>query len=169
LPLLTEVSAIDDALSMYRMHGSNAVGAMGVDIPSVRAAASSMESETEGVNRRLGALVDDANVLRLERNLDYQQKRFLLSALTSERRRSLGTQYLRLVRLLATDDLYNRMQKVLGVVSYGVAVVLPSSTRHRWLGYTLGYNPWKQRLRRFLRSGEPSALADEPRGIRATE
>lgn len=148
-PLLTEVTAIEDSLTGYRVHGANRTGGGAHDYKTARRAVDNVSETIEGVNARLGAL-GVAQRLDLARNLEHRQAAFLLSLFDGAPRLSLARDYLALARALTADDLYGGAQKVLGLFVYGMAVFAPVRARAWWLEQALGYSPIKQRLRRVV-------------------
>ncbi|HET9016107.1 MAG TPA: glycosyltransferase [Thermomicrobiaceae bacterium] len=153
LPLLTEVSALDEVLHDYRVHGRNDFGAAQWTVDSARADLRFIAGQVTAVNARLVAVGVADRSLDLGRNLLYRQQSLVLDLLLGRPRRSLLGSYVALLGPLVTDDLYGRLQKVLGLVVFGLAIPLPYHLRSSWLNLALGYNPWKQRLRRLLGRG----------------
>ncbi|HUY99041.1 MAG TPA: glycosyltransferase [Thermomicrobiaceae bacterium] len=153
LPLLTEVSAVDEVLHEYRVHGRNDFGAAQWTVDSVRADLGFIAGQVAEVNRRLAVLGVRGRSLDLARNLLYRQQSLVLDLLTGRPRRALLGDYVALVPRMVRDDLYGRLQKALGLVVYGLAIPLPVGARSRWLNAALGYNQVKQHVRRVLDRG----------------
>lgn len=150
LPLLTEVSAIDEPLSNYRVHGQNTFAARQSTLTKAIARTNFVTRQVDAVNQRLNAIGITTSSLDISRNLEYQQSSFLLALFKSTPRRRLVRAYMGLMAALFADDLYRRPQKLLGLIVYGGAILLPLRIRPRWLDMTLGYNTAKPKLRRII-------------------
>ena len=154
LPLLTRVGAVGDALGRYRVHGQNGMSSLEFDLKTAKRLVDARHRVTEGVNGRLAELGLDCCRIDIRRNLNFLEHAFSVRLLEGDARRHLLKDYALLGRSLWTDDLYGWAQKVLGLVVYGSAVLLPTGLRPRWLTFTLRHNRIKDRLRRLL--GGPS-------------
>jgi glycosyltransferase involved in cell wall biosynthesis len=147
-PLVTEVTAIEESLTGYRVHGANRTGGHAHDRKTARRAVDNVTETIEGVNARLAAMALPQR-LELAQNLEFLQAKLLLSLLEGERLGTHWREYAGLVRALARDDLYGLSQKALGAFVYGTALLLPVRQRPWWLEQTLGYSPLKQRARKL--------------------
>jgi glycosyltransferase involved in cell wall biosynthesis len=151
LPLLTEVSAIDEPLAHYRIHGANDLAARGLSVESIRSRQAFLEQQNSAVNQRLGELTGRPDLLQLDRHVVYQQTAMQLSLQLGAPRVDLVRQLTHLLRQLVRDDLYSRKQKALGAMVYGMAIVLPLRARPWWLGNCLGLSPAKRRVQTAVR------------------
>jgi glycosyltransferase involved in cell wall biosynthesis len=151
LPLLTRVSSIHEPLTVYRVHETNARGSARIDLNTVLHDVEATVSQTAAVNRFLALPADNTEVLQLESNLNYHQNALLLALIRAEPRRHLLSRYASYVPILVRDDLYTWTQKVLGLLAYGVAILLPGFARQRWVSTVLGYNSLKRGVQRVLK------------------
>jgi len=161
-PLLTEVIAVDEPLSTYRVHGSNSLGGGVRDLATAVKVIEFTRRTTEGVNARLAAL-EIPHRLDMGKNLEYVQAAYVRGLLDGTRRPALLRQGARLVGMLARDDLYGRAQRLLGLLVYGVAWALPRRARPWWIGRTLGYSRLKGRIRALLGRLRPGGGAARER------
>lgn len=167
LPLITEVSAIDEVLFDYRLHGQNDSGAVALTVDRLAKYLRFVAQQNESVNARLAELGVSDKILDVDRNLRYRQETLELLLLQGAPRSELIRRYAALAPRLLRDDLYGRAAKLLGLMVYGVALPLPVRLRSRWLNATLGYSGAKQRARRVVNAlGAPTrrrAPTDEMR------
>ncbi len=146
LPLLTEVTAIEDVLYDYRIHGQNDYGSWRLTAETVTAELDFMARQINAVNRRLKEMGTSQITLNIEQNLLYKQRRLSLSLFEATPRFHLTRMYAALTPRLLTDDLYRPSQKLLGLLVYGSAIVLPATLRPWWLSTALAHNKIKLRL-----------------------
>lgn len=146
LPLLTKVRAVDEVLTRYTVHGENGVGGLLRDEKTFRRLLESESHAIEGVNRRLTELGRLQYRLDESRNLNCMQSRFGLALFTDQTRRQLARAYLPLAAALLRDDMYNLPQRLLGILVYGVALLLPRPWRSTWLTRALVPNRFKSRI-----------------------
>lgn len=146
LPLITEVDALEDVLYHYQIHGANDYARHGIDLAMARSQAEFIATQVTMVNQRLQELGIGGVRLDVEQHLVHRERRFVIDLLEGVPRRHLLRSYRRLAAALRADDLYRQSQKVLGLVVYGVAVMLWRPLRVHWLGLVLGPNRFKQRL-----------------------
>lgn len=151
LPLRTEVASLCEPLSFYRVHSSNDHAQLGLSISRLASDKAFLETQNVAVNTRLEAWLGDGVELRLENHLNYQEKCFLLDVLGDRPRSELLPGYSRLLRALFRDDLYGRLQKVLGFFVFTGALLLPPRLRKTWLDAAFGWTPMKQKLKDFSR------------------
>jgi hypothetical protein len=145
-PLLAEVGFVDDALCLYRVHGANGMGSLQVDAATTQRVLHSIERMITGVNERLLALGRANMRLALEHNLTYREHQFFQALFVAKPRTKLIAQYSSILSALWHDDLYTGLQKMLGMIVYATAIMLPVPLRSRWLSFTLSYRGFKQRL-----------------------
>ncbi|TWF78996.1 glycosyl transferase family 2 [Pseudonocardia hierapolitana] len=131
-PLLTQVSAVDKALSCYRIHGANNFGTLVPDPDTDRKLMDLISRTVVGVNQRLSELRLDQQQLDLERNLRYLQARFRISLFEGKSRGDLCRMYASLARAMLGDDLYSSLFKATGLLVYGIAIPLPIRLRPLW-------------------------------------
>lgn len=151
LPLLTEVTAIDRALSAYRVHGQNDLGSLGYDQRSAEIITHSIQSQIAAVNERLREWDGVEQTIDINRNLEYRQQQLVRALFAGEPRRVLLRDYQAVFRLLLRDDLYGSMQKILRLVVYGVAIGMPDRFRGTWLAGAFGYGRVKGLVSTLLR------------------
>ncbi len=162
LPLLTEVSAIDEPLSSYRVHGQNTFATQRVSLTHAIGQVNRVTKQVYAVNHRLKEFGFPEEILDIRRNLGYQQSKFLLALLQRTPRPRLIRAYASLLTALFADDLYRSPQKLFGLIVYGGAIALPAAFRPWWLSTALAPSTAKLRLqqvrkgvRQMLRSRKP--------------
>jgi hypothetical protein len=79
LPLLTEVTAIDEALTRYRVHTTNDFGAVTRSRKSFTTEIGFIEAQITQVNDRLAVLAGRRDALNLDRHLGYALDQLVLS------------------------------------------------------------------------------------------
>jgi len=149
-PLLTHVVAVNEPLSYYRVHGANSLGGDVQDLKSAGKVIDFALATTRGVNARLNELGID---LRIDegRNLEFLQAQFVHNLFDGTCMAVLIGRYFSLARALLSDDLYRGTQKILGIMVYGIATILPRSLRAGWIGNALGYSRFKRAVQEMLR------------------
>jgi glycosyltransferase involved in cell wall biosynthesis len=151
LPLLTRVSAVDRALTGYRVHDSNSLGGGARDRVTAEKVVKFDTFTAAGVNTRLAELGLPVR-LDLDRNLEFLQALFILALFDGHPTSQVIRSYMTLASALCRDDLYRPSQKLAGLVVYGVAVLLPAAPRSWWIGQTLGYSWVKYAAQRVIRT-----------------
>ena len=146
LPFLTRVAALDESLSLYRVHGSNSLGGGARDAATAQKVIDFSLHTIEGVNARLAELGLPER-LDVTRNLEYLQAAYVLALFDGLGAVALLRLYRGLAAALWRDDLYRPSQKMMGVAVYGVALLMPTcAIRTWWIGNTLGYSRFKRAL-----------------------
>src|SRR5699024_4615984 len=72
-PLLTEVSAVEDSLALYRVHQGNDHAALGLNTRSLDSDEQFIRLQVNRVNDRVGELLGCSQVLDLNRHLVHRQ------------------------------------------------------------------------------------------------
>ncbi len=180
-PMLTNVSIIDEVLTDYRIHGLNGMTSNDIDDATACREIEFIQRTHVGVNARLDELGYNGSTLKNDSNLEFILNGFYRTLFADRSLIRLSGQYSRVLSRLFQDDLYSLLQKLLGAAVYGIAIVLPSRYRSRWLTTALRPNRTKARvkgalgylgrtLRRckggFDRSSSPSRSALDTRGFR---
>ncbi len=142
-PMLTSVSIIDEILTGYRVHGLNGMSTNQIDDATARREVDFIRRTHVGVNARLNEMGYDGPILRSDSNLDFVLNMFIISLFDDVSPLRLSGQFSHVLSRLLRDDLYSLPQKWLGVAVYGVAIMLPSSYRSRWLTKALRPNRTK--------------------------
>jgi glycosyltransferase involved in cell wall biosynthesis len=154
-PLLTEVTHINDALSIYRIHGSNMGGRLEFDADAARKGASLMSDVILGVNERL-AEMGVAERLRTEDNLYISLDLFVASLLDGDPRSALVGRYLHTAAAILCDDLYTFRQKLMLPLFWGGALLVPKAWRQTWLHLTISSGALKHVKRLWSELRRPS-------------
>jgi hypothetical protein len=150
LPLFTPVSYIAEPLSCYRVHGSNMTGDFVINLKTLRYWDHCMRLPNITVNQRLSEMGLETQ-LDLSRNLDVAIVAFKLSMLEGRGLRDLWARYAAVVRLLLYDDIYRPLDKLLVIVTHGIAMGL-SVPRRQWLfNQFASPSPMKKRIQRIMR------------------
>jgi len=149
LPLLTEVTAIDEPLARYRVHTENDFGSITRSRESFTTAIGFVEAQIAHVNRRLTTLTGRPNVLNLEHHLAYALHKLLLALLDGSSIRSVRREHGRTFHMLWLDDIYDGWHKAWWLTLLLVATLLPTHSRERWLGSMLGFRRWKMVIRKL--------------------
>jgi glycosyltransferase involved in cell wall biosynthesis len=149
-PLLTEVAAIEEPLSHYRVHDHNAIASHRRDLDRARKETDIFARHIRSANRRLEELGLPELSVDLSRNLNFQRSRMLEALHRPDSRRRLLQRWLHLSRLLAKDDLFRPLQRGVYIAVFGIAVLLPAPMRAWWLDRLLGFNRVKRHLGRFV-------------------
>ena len=142
-PLLTHVSFIDRVLSAYRLHGSNLTGTDRIDLSSTLRQLDARERVVGAAGVRLRAL--GLPELDIERHLGYLEAGLTRSLLEGRPLPELVRQARVMGAALLADDLYGLPRKLLGVLAYGGASLLPRARRAAWLTTILGLKPPSRR------------------------
>lgn len=150
-PLLTEVDALDQACSHYRVHGRNGLAALVRDQTLTRKEVDVFVRHISVANRRLKALGLAGAVMDPGRNLNILRAKMLLALYRNDARWRLFRRWLRLTQRLLSDDLYTPSQRLAYSGVYAIASALPMPMRVRWIAVFLSFNPHKRRLGRLLR------------------
>ena len=155
MALVTEVSAIDDPLAMYRVHTSNDFGVITRSRRSFETEKRFIANQVEHVNRRIAERFGVSNAIALDRNLKHALWALVLDLIdgagVSHLRREHGT----LPRMLFQDDLYGPAHKVWWAALLAGAVVIPTRWRGRYFGTALGFRRTKQTLWEFVTRSSP--------------
>jgi glycosyltransferase involved in cell wall biosynthesis len=134
LPLLTPVTALDEALSLYRSHGANVWFGRRQDAALLAEWVDLDERVCRVVNERLAASGITGVTLDVARDLDYQEHRLRLALLRGGTGRGeLWRDYRWLARAVLADDLMSRAGKARVLLGLALAVPLPTSWRSGWL------------------------------------
>lgn len=152
LPLLTTVGFIDEVLYYYRLHDTNEGLARSLRRESVERRLNFLNRTVGSVNARLSALGFDGFQLDMSRNLGAREQLFYLELFNrSATRLRLFSEYRSLFPLIVSDDLYRFGRKAGLLFLWGVAILLPSGWRPRWISGFRGlvYGPFF-RLRIFF-------------------
>lgn len=136
-PLLTQVRVIPRPLARYRVHGTNMMSSGATDLKGTRKHLRSFYDSVAGANQHLDQLGSDIPRLESRRHLQYLEYLFVLSMLRGQRRGWVG-RYIGLMRILLTDDMYGRAQKILAVPTYGLLPFMPRGWRAGWLDRAKG-------------------------------
>lgn len=131
-PLLTEVTAIDQVLSSYRIHGGNNLGTLTPDVTTDKKLADLVSRTVAGVNLRLSELGLDQPRLSLENNLEYIQSTFRICLFEGKPFPDLCRMYITVARATLADDIYSASYKAAGLLVYGIALALPVRLRSPW-------------------------------------
>lgn len=150
-PLLTEVSALEQAYSHYRVHGRNGVAALVRDQTLTRKEIGLCAKHLAAANQRLAELGLADLVIDPRRNLNILRGKMLLALYRNDARWRLFRRWLRLTQRLLSDDLYTPSQRLAYSGVYAIAAALPMPMRVRWIAVFLSFNPHKRRLGRLLR------------------
>lgn len=142
-PLFTKTTFIPNELSIYRIHGSNMGGRVGVDAAAARKGARLMTQIVEGVNQRLGEMAM-ADTLRVKDNLHISLELLIAHLLEGEPRFLLCRRYITAVRAILADDLYGIRQKLGLPVLFGCAALLPRRWRRPWLDLAISAGALKR-------------------------
>jgi hypothetical protein len=148
-PLLTKVTAIEEPLAYYRVHGTNWIGGSFRDRTTAAKVVDATSRTIGAVNSRLAELGLPQR-LDLACNLELLQSRFTLSLLDGKAGPDLVREYVSLLAAVFADDLYRFPQKVLGLLVYGVAIPLPLRVRVWWIEGALGHSRMKHRIQKAL-------------------
>ncbi len=132
-PLLTPVAYVPEVLAGYRLHGANLTGTRRPDRAVAVRRLDALRRRTEAVNARLAALGVAGPPMALSHNLNYREQTFTLALFDAAPRAALLRAYGPLARALLADDLYGPPRKVLGLVAYATAILLPAAARPAWL------------------------------------
>jgi len=149
-PLLTEVAAIEQPLSCYRVHDRNAIASQRRDLERASKETDIFARHIHSANQRLDELGLPELRVDLGKNLNYQRSRMLEALHRPDSRRHLFRQWLEMSRLLAQDDLFRPLQRGVYITVYGIAVLLPTPMRALWLEQLLGFNRLKHHLARLV-------------------
>ena len=145
-PLLARVGHLAEPLSTYRLHGANLTGTRHLDAAVARRHLDARRRICAAVNARLRTLVPDAEPLTLMRHLNVHEHRATLCLLEGAPCDVLWAALGRLGRGLLRDDLYHPVRKVLGLVAYGLAPLVPVRWRAAWLSHVLHARPLRRGL-----------------------
>ncbi len=148
-PLLSKTTYLADELSIYRIHGSNTGGRLGVDAKSARMGAVLMTKVVEGVNERLSEM-EWCESLDVQNNLHIALELLIAHLLEGESRMRLYRRYFSAVRAILADDLYGVRQKLVLPWLFGVAAALPRRWRQPWLNAATSSNALKRTVIRVL-------------------
>jgi hypothetical protein len=97
-----------------------------------------LDRKTRAVKERLGELgMPDVHLL-MARHLNGQEHGFMEALFADSPRTELLRAYVLLAKAVMADDLYPPLRKVLGLVAYAGAIMLPLSARAAWLSALLG-------------------------------
>jgi glycosyltransferase involved in cell wall biosynthesis len=146
LPLITEVTAIEDVLYDYRIHGQNDYGSTRLTTDILASELEFTAKQLDGVNRRLNEIGISHICLDKDQSVLFRQRKLTLSLLDGTPWVRVASAYAGLVPVLVTDDLYRSSQKFLGILVYAVALFLPVRFRSWWLSTALAHNTVKLRL-----------------------
>lgn len=163
-PLLTEVVAIEEPLSLYRFHGRNNLGGAMHDAAGARKVIEFVRSTTQGVNERLEAIGLPQRV-REDWNLEFIQATFIVALEEHVPMPELLRRYRGLASALRQDDLYSEAQKLLGLFVYGLAIALPRRLRPWWLGQSLGYSRMRRGVQKLIGLRGTSASPARPPAV----
>jgi glycosyltransferase involved in cell wall biosynthesis len=152
LPLLTEVSVVDEVLARYRVHSLNDLGSFGFDARAGRSVVDMVVASTNGVNARLAELGLESQRIDVNLNTGHSEYAFMLGLAEGRPQGVLIGEYRSLVAALLACDLYGLPSKLLKIIIYGVAVSLPDRLRRSWISWVLGCSRLKQRAIRFNRA-----------------
>jgi len=142
-PLFTETTFISEELSVYRIHGMNMGGRVGVDAASARKGARLMTQVVEGVNERLAEMAL-AGTLQVKDNLHISLELLIAHLLEGEPRPRLFRRYITAVRAIMADDLYGTGQKLMLPLLFGWATLLPRRWRRTWLNLAISSGTLKR-------------------------
>lgn len=144
-PLITHVGFIDRALSGYRLHGANLTGGAMLDGRTVERRLDALRRINDAVNARLASL--GLPGLELEQHLNYREACYLRGLLGGAGRGALLRESLSFASALVRDDLYGFSRKLAGLGAALGALALPVTHRSAWLGWILGPEGWRRKLR----------------------
>lgn len=144
-PLFTKTTFISEELSIYRIHGLNMGGRVGVDAAAARKGARLMTQVVEGVNERLGEMAL-AGTLQVKDNLHISLELLIAHLLEGEPRSRLFPRYVTAVRAIIADDLYGAGQKLMLPFLFGWAAVMPRRWRRQWLNLAISSSAFKRAL-----------------------
>ena len=142
-PLFTKTTFISNELSVYRIHGTNMGGRVGVDAAAARKGARLMTQVVEGVNQRLNEMAM-ADTLYVKDNLHISLELLVAHLLEGEPRPKLCRRYFTAVRAILADDLYGMGQKLGLPVLFGCATILPLRWRRAWLNLAISSGALKR-------------------------
>jgi glycosyltransferase involved in cell wall biosynthesis len=146
LPLLTTIAYIDAPLAAYRVHGSNATLRISNQVQRIRENAATWVRVLQFVNERLAFLGSGDTLLRVERNPEFRQRQYLAELLEGILvRPALLARFLRLVPIIAADDVYSMAQRAAMLAVLGSAIALPAARRARWIEIGWGAGPAAKR------------------------
>lgn len=148
-PLFTKTTYLAEELSIYRIHGNNMGGRVGVDARAARKGANLMTQVVEGVNERLSEM-DWEKSLNVQDNLHISLELLIAHLLEGESPMRLYRRYLSAARAILADDLYGFRQKTLLPLLFGVAVVLPRRFRRWWLNLAISAGTVKRTMVRMM-------------------
>lgn len=156
LPLLTPVGVIPQVLSEYRMHEHNATAGRRPTADVIEKQIKFDKRLVQEVNKRLRRVGRASIQLSLDRNVTFVQRAFLLDLLSEPKsRRGLMFQFFGLWRLILRDDLNATARKLVDLLAFGLAILLPRKHRSGWLWNVYGQGTGKRlafRLFALLRS-----------------
>jgi hypothetical protein len=159
-PLFTKTTYLPEELSVYRIHGSNIVGRLGVDAAAARSGAQLMTQIVEAVNERLAEMhLNDE--LQVDDNLHIGLELLVADLLEGKPRGELIRSYAKALRDILTDDLYGLRQKLLMPFLFGCATVMPHRWRRGWLNLAISSSALKRAVVRLATGwsvGERHAL-----------
>jgi hypothetical protein len=148
-PLFTKTTYLASELSIYRIHGANICGRLGVDARAARKGAWLMTQVVESVNERLSEM-NFKGALDVRDNLHISLELLIAHLLEGEPRRRLYRRYLSAARAILTDDLYGIRQKLVLPVLFGVAALLPLGWRQWWLNLAISSSTLKRTVVRVV-------------------
>ena len=146
MALVTEVTAIDEPLTLYRVHKRNDFGGMTRSRRSLEAEMGFIRTQIEHVNLYLAERMGTARTIRVERNLKHALCDVVLALIDGRGLRRLRHEHRDLPRMLLTDDLYGPIHKAWWGALLLVSLIVPRRWRERYFGSALGYRRSKQAL-----------------------
>ena len=142
-PLFTITGYIDDPLSTYRIHGANVTASSAISVSSIEKQIDALFRINEGVNRRLDAL-GMAQRLDLSRNVNWAEATFSKALFTGANRSEQWECFRRLLQAYRRDDVYSVARKLLGLLAYGMTMLVPVKYRQGVLTTLLGEGGWRR-------------------------
>ena len=129
VPFVTRVGAVDEALSLYRIHEANLAGRSDLDTARIRM--QHIVDTVGAANERLAEL-HIGRPIQVARSLSYHEQELLLCALDGGGYGEILRRYGRFARELLGDRLFTPMEKAALAGLYGVMAVVPPRLRATW-------------------------------------
>lgn len=134
VPFLTAVGAIDEPLSLYRVHGGNIGAFLTIDSNFVAGQLEHMSNVIEATNERLADLGRDGR-LDPSRSAYVKELTFVhrLLSVPGSSRRAAWKELLEVRESLGREAMLTGRERALTILMYGIASALPAGLRSRWL------------------------------------
>lgn len=148
---ISRIGVIDEALSLYRVHGRNAVVQKKRTVQHAQSLIDAIHLQINAVNETLSNWDLHSLHIDVEKNLAVDYQRLAVGILGHESRRSLMADYLHMIPAMVRDDLYGRSwRRLIPPIAYGFAILLPKQAVSWWLTQTTGHTRVKHRIQTAL-------------------